>query len=172
MWIAGDDPAWDDPRYKAEQATLGANVAAHPVHVYYSGATRFSLEAMITVPEAIRGDGPPSVKISHYWLPDARPTRFELCSVGALDWDFAFAAKVGAADSWAEFARRGLVRIHDAEGDDGKPTLIEPARGRDKLITDQWLNEVSRADRQLLAALGSAVFSISKGEVAEAEGKA
>ena len=72
-WISPSDTAWDTERIKAEKATLGEEAAdQHPVEIYYSGATRFSLKAEIVAPEQIGGP----VKITDYII--GKPTRFEI----------------------------------------------------------------------------------------------
>lgn len=168
-WICGTDPAWDFERIKADRAKLGDNIAAHPVEVYYSGSTRYSLEAKITMPEVLRGpDGPALVTVEHYLLPGKRPTRFEMRQLGARDW--AIASRALEEQGCLEFAKRGLVRVCDMLGDDGKPSTVTPPRNDDGVL-DEWLNAVSRSDRHLLGALGIAVLNLSKNEVAGAEGK-
>jgi hypothetical protein len=169
-WIAGTDPAWNIDLIKAHRELLGEkNIAAHPVEVYYSGSTRFSLDAKITMPEVLRGaDGPHTVTVEHYLLPGKRPTLFEMAQLGARDW--AIARRVVEEQGFLEFARRGLVRVRDAVGEDGKPATITPPRNSDGIL-DEWLDDVSKADRNLLGALGMAVHNLSQNEVAVAEGK-
>jgi hypothetical protein len=169
-WIAGTDPAWDIALIKAHRELLGEkNLAAHPVEIYYSGATRYSLEAKITMPDVLRGpDGPAAVTVEHYLLTGKRPTLFELRQLGARDW--AIARRVVEEQGFLEFARRGLVRVRDAVGEDGQPSTITPPRNSDGIL-DAWVDDVSKADRNLLGALGMAVHNLSQNEVAVAEGK-
>jgi hypothetical protein len=168
-WIAGDDPAWDMELVKADRAKLGDNAAAHPVEVYYSGSTRYSLTAQITMPEVLRSpDGPTTVAVEHYIRKDKKPTRFEMHTVGARDW--AFAVRMIDSHGFFEFARRGLDRVLDAEGPDGKPATVTPPRTEDG-VADAWLDALSQSNRALLDNLGFAVYKLSKNEVAVAEGK-
>jgi hypothetical protein len=168
-YIAGDDPAWNMPLVKADREKLGENLAAHPVEVYYSGATRYSLEAKITMPEVLRSpDGPDAVTVEHYMLPGKRPTRFEMRVVGARDW--ALASRAIDQQGFLEFARRGLVRVCDAEGEGGNPATVTPPRNEDGVL-DSWLDPVSQGNRGLLGGLGLAVYMLSKNEVAVVEGK-
>lgn len=168
-WICGTDPAWDMAKIKADREKIGDNLAAHPVEIYYSGATRYSLDAKITMPDVLRGhDGPATVTVEHYMLPGKRPTRFEMRALGARDW--AIASRDLEAVGFLEFAKRGLVRVCDVAGEDGKPTTIVPPSDADG-VADAWLDAVSRSDRHLLGGLGVAVFNLSKNEVAVAEGK-
>jgi hypothetical protein len=169
-WIAPGDPAWDHLRIDAERELLGDDVSGHPFYVYYSAATRYSLDAKMTVPEVLRKQGGPMlVTMDEYVLPDMRPTRFELRSLGGRDW--AIAQKLLDSQGTFEFARRGLVRVCDAEGPDGKPITIDPPRDGDGGISEAWLDMVSAGDRQLLQRLGSAVLTLSLNRVAVAEGK-
>jgi len=167
-YIAGNDTAWDIERIKADRAKLPDGVK-HPLDVYYECGTRYSLDALITVPEQLREpDGPDSVTVSHYMLPKARPTRFELRSVGGRDWQIAYRAF--DTQGPYEFAKRGLVRVCDVEGPEGKPTTFTPQRDADGIV-DAWLDDVSRTDRHLLDGIGLAVFRLSKNEVGGVEGK-
>lgn len=167
-WIWASD-AWDITRIVAEIEKLGTNGDAHPFRIYYSGATRYSLTATMTVPEAIRGDGPATVTVEHYLRKGETPTRFELRVVEGRDWATAETAtdKVG----YYEFARRGLVRMCGVPGADGQPADIRPPRGEDGAIPDAWMAAISRADKALLDDLGFAVYRLSNSKVTGAEGK-
>jgi hypothetical protein len=170
-WIAPGDPAWDHLRIDAEREKLGDDMSGHPFYIYYSAATRYSLDAKMTVPEVLREPGGPVlVTMDNYVLEGKRPTRFELRSLGGRDW--AIAQKLLDSQGTFEFARRGLVRVCDAEGPDGKPITIDPPRDNDGGISEAWLDMVSAGDRQLLQRLGSAVLTLSLNRVAVAEGKA
>jgi hypothetical protein len=171
-----DTPTWiwfndciDAERVIRERDVLGADADLHPVTIYYRGTTRFSLEAEMTVPEAIRGDGPATATIEHWYIPKARPTRFELRSLGGRDW--AIAEHAVESLGYYEFARRGLVRVCDVPGEDGQPTTVKPPRGEDGAILEWWLDGMSREHRDLLDALGQAVYRLSKYGVARDEGK-
>jgi hypothetical protein len=173
-WINTTDPAWDHVRIDAEVAKLreaGAPLDSHPFHFYYSCATRYSLDAKMTIPLALRTEGgPETATMEDYFRAGEHPTRFELRSVGGRDW--AIAGRLLQSQGAFEFARRGLVRVCDAEGPDGKPTTIDPPRDSDGGISEAWLDLVSAGDRQLLQRLGAAVFTLSQNRVAVAEGKA
>jgi hypothetical protein len=170
-WIAPGDPAWDHLRIDAEREKLGDNISAHPFYIYYSAATRYSLDAKMTVPEILRTTEHPAAlaSMNDYVLAGKLPTRFELRSVGGRDW--AIAQKLLESQGSFEFARRGLVRVCDAEGPDGKPITIDPPRDSDGGISEAWLDMVSAGDRQLLQRLGSAVLTLSLNKAAVAEGK-
>jgi hypothetical protein len=167
-WIWTRD-AWDIDRIVAEIEALGADGDAHPFRIYYSGSTRYSLTAKLTVPEAIRGDGPATVTVEHYLRKGETPTRFELRAVEGRDWAIAETAipKMG----YYEFARRGLVRVCDVPGEDGQPTTLRAQRADDGGIPDAWLAAISRANKDLIDDLGHAIYRLSKNEVAVAEGK-
>ncbi len=171
-WIAPGDPAWDHLRIDAEREKLGENVNGHPFYTYYSAGTRYSLEAKMTVPEVLRTEEKPAtlVTMDDYILPGKQPTRFELRCLGGRDW--AIAHKLLDTQGTFEFVRRGLVRVCDAEGPDGKPITIDPPRDSDGGIAEAWLDMVSAGDRQLLQRLGSAVLTLSLNRAAVAEGKA
>ena len=50
LFIARTDDAWDDERIKRERAAMKADgKARHPVQVYYSGSSRYDLDAPATV---------------------------------------------------------------------------------------------------------------------------
>ncbi len=168
-WIWASD-SWDIERIVAELEKLGPNGNAHPFRVYYSGATRYSLTAQMTVPEAIRGDGPATVTVLHYLRKGETPTRFELRMVEGRDW--AVAETAMSTVGYYEFARRGLVRVCDVPGADGVPTTVRPIRGDDGAIQDWWLASISREHKSILDDLGHAVYRLSQNGVAVAEGKA
>jgi len=159
QWIHRSDPAWDLDRFKLEREALGEREAEHPLLVYYSGATRFSLTAEITVPEPIRGDGPASASPSA-WLIE-QPTIFELKSVGALDWAIANANPEKM--DW-ELARRGIVAVTNIDMDLER----DPLTG---LVASHWLDALSQADRRIIDQLGGAIYRLSRSERASAEGK-
>jgi hypothetical protein len=165
MWL---HDAMDAIRIVAEREMLGDDADTHPATRYYRGETRYSLTALMTVPEAIRGDGPASVTIEHYLRKGAKPTRFEMRSLGGREW--AIAESSIAEMGYYEFARRGLVRVCDVPGPDGQPITVRPPRGEDGAISDLWLDNMSREHRALLDDLGLAVYRLSKGEVSRAEG--
>jgi hypothetical protein len=168
-WIWQGDPAWDVERITKEKTALADRADEHPVVRYLNGETRYALEAEITVPDAIRGDGPATARVESWLMPKASPTRFELRSVGGRDW--ATAERVTDEVGFYEFARRGLVRICDAVGADGQPSDIVPPRGPDGAIREPFFDDMSREHRALLGELGVAVYMLSKNEVSRAEGK-
>jgi hypothetical protein len=169
MWIWVQDPAIDVARIIAEREKLGAATDSHPAVIYWSGATRFSLTAEMTVPEAIRGDGPATVTFEHYLKPNTTATTFELRSVGGRE--YAAATTAMASVGYYEFARRGLMRVAGVPGENGEPTTVKPTRGMDGAILDSWFDDMSRAHRELLDAVGRAVYTLSQNEVASVEGK-
>jgi hypothetical protein len=169
-WIWGQDPAWDVERINAERNKLGPRTDDHPVVKFVNGQTRYSLDAQITIPEAIREpDGPATAPVTHWLKKGGKPTCFELRSLGGRDW--AIADTAIATMGFYEFARRGLVRVCDAVGEDGQPMTVRIPRGEDGAIAGFWLDSMSREHRALLDDLGHAVYRLSKNEVARAEGK-
>jgi hypothetical protein len=168
MWIAGDDPAWDVERIEAERAKLGKNVDAHPVNVYYSGKTRFSLDAKISLPRALCIDDAPMVcTIESYFKPGAAPTLFELRALGSRDEAIARVALNAAG--FYEYARRGLGAVTGVEDDKGRPQTLDLPRDRDGSVSEKWFDDL--ADRSLIAAIGWAVYTLTQNEVVVDEGK-
>lgn len=165
MYIFGGDLALDIARFLREQDVLETSGGMHPLGVYWCGDTRFALDAQITLPEALRVDGgPTTVTVEDYVLRDRAPTRFEIIPVGSRNWNIA--SKSEAPEF--EFARRGLVRVHDAVGADGNPSLLEPPRDGAGFVSAEWLDLLPG---ELVESLGRAVRTLSKNEVAIAEGK-
>ena len=158
QWIHRSDPAWDLERFKREREQLGDREAEHPLLVYYSGSTRFSLTAPVTVPEPIRGDGPATAPPSAWLIGD--PTIFEIKSLGALDWSISMTV-IDKMDY--ELVRRGLVAVQNID--------LELTRDRAGLVSPEWLDTVSRADRRLIESLAAAIYRLSSSEGAGAEGK-
>jgi hypothetical protein len=168
-WMWSHDHALDIERIIAEREKLGDDTDSHPAVVYWSGKTRFSLTAEMTVPEAIRGDGPATVTIESYIKPGATATMFELRSL--IGRDYAAASVAVATVGHYEFARRGLLRLLGVPSENGDPADIKPPRDATGAIREDWFSNMSRAHPDLLDALGKAVYTLSQNEVARAEGK-
>lgn len=165
-WIHPLDPAIDNDRVARDRKVIGTDVD-HPILTpYYSCSTRYSLTARATLPEALRTpDGPETASVLDYITPGKRPTRFEIRPVAdSRDWILC----INDPASEFEFARLGLVAIHDAAGDDGKPTKIDPPRDPDGNVARAWL---SALDGDTTRRLGLAVRQLSRNEVVFAEGK-
>jgi len=158
QWVHRSDPAWDLERFEREREILGEREGLHPLLVYYSGATRFSLTAKITVPAEIRGDGPVSAAPTDWLTGD--PTIFEIKSVSALDWSIANTT-IEKLDY--ELVRRGLVAVENID--------VELTRDRAGLVSAEWLDTVSRADRGIIESLGAAIYRLSSSERTSVEGK-
>ncbi len=168
-WMWSQDPALDVERIIAERDKLGAATDSHPAVIYWSGATRFSLTAEMTVPEAIRGDGPATVTIGHYIKAGSTATMFELRSLAGRE--YAAASVAVATIGHYEFARRGLVRVLGIPNENGGPIDVKPPRDGSDAVREDWFDSMSRSQRALADALGKAVYTLSQNEVARAEGK-
>jgi hypothetical protein len=188
-WISPSDPAWNGARTRAEQKHLGdlavleidasadltdaeletlkakarhAAEMTHPVAVWYEGGSKFSHDATITVPDALRTDEHPAAAVAIGEYLSGVPTIFELKSLGIRDHRAAMAISISDPEErWhVSMVRRGLVRIKmgDAAG-----TVLDAPRGDDGLVEWGWIDWLSKYDRELINPLAWGVYKVSQG---------
>lgn len=125
----------------------------HPVTVYFTGSTRYSLDA--DTPALDGGHVAPRDYLT------GPATVFEIRSLGHAEYRRADKAD----DDFETFARLGLVKVSHG----GTTYTIE--RGPDG-VSGPWLDALDRASRGLLFQLGMAVFRLcQQGSVNVSEGK-
>ncbi len=170
LFIARTDSAWDDERITRErEAAKKAGGPRHPVDAYYSGETRYDLDAVSTV------DGQ-AVTVRDYLRAGATPTVFTLRRDAQLALQRAQAISVvGDAPAWTaamwSLARHGLVEAADGFTS-GAPGARWPLEGGGpRPLTDADLQLLHDLGDGLLAAIGTAVFH-ANAPLSEAEGKA
>lgn len=158
LFIHPTDPAWNIPMILDELPKLGG--ATHPRNIWLRGESGYSREAEITLPEALRKpDGPAVVEISHWLLPNAVPTMFELRVLSALEWEAATYLDNRQA---VEICRRAIVRVHNVDDGSGTPKTIEPPREHG-LITIAWMDALSLADRDAIPRIAEAAANLGRG---------
>jgi hypothetical protein len=186
-WIHPADPAWDLERAEVERqrlreaaianlpenATLEEQTKAadaaqnkHPIAVWYTGATRYSLTAKHTVPERLRtAEHPePAVPITAYMT--GTPRCWVIRSLGAVAYREVLSTPSAVFGLTA--ARHGLVRVEDPDNDEP----IEPDRkSPSSPISMEWIDMVDQQDRSILNQLGMAIFSLSEAKGVGDEGK-
>lgn len=163
LFILFTDPAWNTPMILDELTRLGPDDGdgpRHPRNIWLGGASGYSREAEITLPEILRRpDGPAVVKISHWLLPDAVPTMFELRALSALEWE---TATYLSDRRTVEICRRAIVRVHNIDDGSGTPQTIEPPR-ENGLITLAWMDALSLADRGAIPRIAEAAANLGRG---------
>lgn len=178
-WVAPMDPAWDNDRIEAErlamidaelaklpeetpevareQARLKAAASAgthHPVGRWMTGATAYSWEAPLTVPEVLRTDERPASTVTIGDYLKGEPMRFEIKPLGAREWRRTNAMEREVIN--VERIRFGLVRFRLGD------KIVEPERDRDGAIAYGWIDALDQAgDPLLLDMLGNAIFFLS-----------
>jgi hypothetical protein len=165
LYIARFDDAWDAERIERERTALANENAKteHPVDLYYSGRTRYDLDAPCTI-------GGQVVTARHYLREGASPTVFELRRVDGRRHDQALAVwarpQERVAAQW-DLARWGVVRV--TEGFGGAEWKLEGGAGGLPL-TEADVQLFFDAHGMLPALLGIAVLNASA-PLSEAEGK-
>ena len=148
--------AWRDQHKPTLDArTEAAN--AHPVPRWAGCESMFSLQAELTVPELLRGDGPAAVLISHYWR--AEPTRFHLKLLTMAE-DRACDRYASGPRWYVEIIRRGLLFVEQTV--DGDTVRVEPPRDAAGLIQEQWIDRIDIRYPGLTDALAVDIMNLRR----------
>lgn len=156
-----------DQPSEAQLRELVAQVARelHPVNAWMACKSGYSWDAPLTIPELLRTEDRPASTATIGDYLTATPVRFELRSLTAREW-----RSINGLDSAGrtlERVRRGLVAMLLPDGQ-----RIDPPRGGDGLISEQWVDLLDRSsDRMLLDLLSGAVYQLSTQRGGDAEGK-
>lgn len=181
-WIAQSDPAWDHDRISAEAGKLADYArktaagksddeiaaavtraeASHPLALYYSGATRFSLDAPMTIPLPLRLSAAEDAvtTIRDYLI--GVPTVFDLAPLGARAYR-EYVATLRQPGYWIPAIQHGLISIRDPD--------IELERDQSGRITERQIDRIDRADRSILSHVAAAVLLLSHWQGQRDEGK-
>lgn len=152
IFIPRSDSSFDRDRYDREVAQLeaeGGSRKDHPVDRYYSGATRYDLQAS----EVLFGQ---PTTAGTYFRPELNPERWTL---RRLDWDqwhrvmgLIEAGQFGQAQLLA--ARFGIKSVENS------PLKLEGAEAG--CLTHQDMQKIHDADAALATALGFACWKYSR----------
>lgn len=167
-FIAPTDDAWDDERIKRERAAMKAegDKARHPVAVYYSGESRYDLDAPVTI-------GGQVATPREYLREGCTPTVFHLRRDANVALRRAQALAVitdpraREAAIW-DLVRHGVAKV--TEGfDDHAPWDLEG--GGIRPLTDADMQQLHNLGGGLLSDIGYAVFH-ANAPLSDIEGKA
>lgn len=190
VWVFHMDPCWDSDRVKRERDILRDACCAkpepvkddddrrtkeayekavkaraeassnHPVVRWRARATRFSLDAPLTVPEELRTpDGPATVTIAEYWT--SAPTQFILRDLSARHLREVEA--LHGTPAWCvEVVKRGLGHVLEPESSEpgAAVTRIDPPRDAAGLILEEWIDKLDRRQRLLLEYMAQDIFAL------------
>jgi hypothetical protein len=167
IFIAPTDDAWDIERIKRERAALKNDNAEvrDAVALYYSGETRYDLDAPVTI-------GGQIVTPRHYLREGSTPTVFHLRRDAPTALKRAQALAVfgdlrAREAAWWDLARSGIAKITDGFTD-GAPWKLEG--GGPFPLTDADLMALHDAGRGLVQDVGLAVF-YANAPLSDTEGK-
>jgi len=148
IYIPPDDDAWDHERIQSEIEKLTSNSDDHPFRRYYSGETRYDLDAPIKV-------GGVDARITDYIDDAKKPERWELRRLSPRDY-------TGLINRWGDASGEGrALAQYDAcvigiGGCENGPTLRGAKIGR---LTDSDMEYIVGTD--LVGQLGTAVIHFS-----------
>lgn len=161
IFIASNDDAWDRERIARERASL-PKWGTHPIDAYYSGETRYDIDAPVT----LSGQ---TVTIRGYLREGSTPTVFCLRRVSGLERQQLTAVhkdpQARLATLW-RLAKMGVVEV--ADGFNGTPWDLQG--GEALPLTDADMQTLYDVSAQLPEDLGYAVYFASA-PLSEAEGK-
>lgn len=161
-YIPGDDDSWDHERLEREFASI-ADRQAHPFVQYFSGETRYSLDAPTTFTLRTKEKGG---KVSEevvtacardYVNEEKKPERWKIRRIDDLVYQYEIYPLIQSSDRMAnargyrEAIRRGLVGVVD--GPD-----LDCSRGEDVTTNDL----VTIAREGLTEQIGLAIVTISR----------
>lgn len=144
----------------------------HPVSRWLMCETRFDLDAKMTVPERLRTAEHPetALPIRDYLL--AEPTTFELRPLGARMYRRIAPQMTGGQTSWMlDAAKHGLVAIHNAWVEDGKPCDFPLERDADGSVSERSIDALHEQDKLLPLNIGAAVSMLTHFVESGVEGK-
>lgn len=154
LYICSTDDAWDDPRIAAEREALKKEGGRHCLDVYYSGDTRYDLDAPHTA-------GGTVVTARNYLREGSTPTVFHLRRVSGLRRSQAIAVwhddRERQAAQW-DLCRYGIVKV--TEGIAGTPWDFQGGM-QGQPLTDADLQVLYDVGMALPTLVGVAVLHAS-----------
>lgn len=161
IYIPKSDSSFDVDRFEKEIARMktdGLDINTHPIEVYYSGRTRYDLDAT----EVLFGG---SVCARDYFDGSKEPERWTLRRLSWDQWH-----KVAALVTGGNFDEGMLVAARfGITGVENSP--LKPKGAEVGLLTYEDCQAIFDADQSLLSSLGYAVWRYSQ-ELTGAEKKA